>query len=84
MPFSDFSVEFSNVNNSHLTTLAKDVDTIKSSDSVFVKADKTSNIYKIENQPYQKVLHDNITKSYKKADEGLKENIDHRYHIPIL
>ena len=70
------SIEFRNVNNLHLTTLAKDVDTIKSSDSVFVKADKTSNIYKIEKQPYQKVLYDNITKNYKKADEGLKENID--------
>ena len=47
---------------------------------MFVKADKTNNIYKIENQPYQKVLHDRITKNYKKADEGLKENIDATSH----
>ena len=33
-------------------------------------------MYKIEKQQYKKVLHDSITKSYKKATEGLKSEID--------
>ena len=33
-------------------------------------------MYKIEKQQYEKVLHDNITKWYKKATEGLKNEID--------
>ena len=70
------SIEFRPVDNSHLKTLFEDLNSIKTSDSIFVKADKTSNLYKIEKQQYEKVLHDNITKSYKKATEGLKNEID--------
>ena len=39
------------------------------SDKVFLKADKTTNIYKVSKEEYNKLLTENITKDYKKTTE---------------
>ena len=52
-------------------TLANDLKKINSSDKMFVLADKTRNIYETSLDTY-KLLHDNITKTYK---HGSEENI---------
>ena len=46
-----------------------DLKKIKSSDKIFVFADKTRNIYETLLDTYNKLLHDNITKTYKHGSE---------------
>ena len=68
---------------------------ILSSDSVIVQADKSSNMYKMSADEYNKKLKDNITRDYRKAfrsdvDEVTKEaaaiartyDLDDRIDIP--
>ena len=50
--------------------LRKEIKEINKDKKVFVKADKTSNYYKVEVDSYENLLHDNITKDYRKTDEA--------------
>ena len=59
------NVVFKKVNNSCQTQLSNDVKKIKESDKIFVPADKSRNIYLLSKDDYQKLLTENITKSYK-------------------
>ena len=67
------SVEFKKVNNKFLNTLKSDIQDINKSQNLFVFADKTRNIYELSKESYEKMLADNITKSYEKTE---KESID--------
>ena len=58
-------VQFRRVNNDFQKRLRNDIRSIHSSKKVFVFADKTRNIYEMEKSHYEKLLTDNITKSYK-------------------
>ena len=49
---------------------------IKSSPDVYAFADKTTNIYKLPPQDYRKLLHENITKSYKKSPTRFEKSIN--------
>ena len=49
---------------------------IKSSPDVYAFADKTTNIYKLPPQDYRKLLHENITKSYKKLPTRLEKSVN--------
>ena len=42
---------------------------IKGDSKIFVPADKSRNIYKMDSETYEKLLHENITKTYKKTDK---------------
>ena len=56
--------------------MKSDISEIKSSPNVFIFADKTSNIYKAAPREYNKLLKDNITKSYKKLTDRLQKSIN--------
>lgn len=56
--------------------LQKDVQEILKSDQVFVHADKSTNVYTLSKDSYEKMLSDNVTKTYKKATDGIKHDID--------
>ena len=56
--------------------LKDDILNIKSSPDVYAFADKTTNIYKLPPQDYRKLLHENITKSYKKSPARLEKSIN--------
>ena len=49
---------------------------IKSNNKVFVIADKSRNIYKLENDEYSKLLKENVTKTYKKSNFNKVRNIN--------
>ena len=49
---------------------------IKSSPNIYAFAEKTTNIYKLLPQDYKKLLHENITKSYKKSPTCLEKFIN--------
>ena len=60
-------IRFRIVKDSFQRKLNEDILNIKSSPDVYALADKTTNIYKLPPQDYRKLLHENITKSYKKS-----------------
>ena len=60
-------IKFRIVKDSFQRKLNEDILNIKSSLDVYALADKTTNIYKLPPQDYRKLLHENITKSYKKS-----------------
>ena len=39
-------------------------------------ADKTTNIYRLTREEYEKILNDSITATYKKASNNIKKNIN--------
>ena len=49
---------------------------MKSSNNLFVFADKTRNIYELDKPSYQKLYTENITKTYKKSDITQYNNIN--------
>jgi hypothetical protein len=56
--------------------LANDLKKINSSPNIFIFADKTRNIYEASLDTYNKLLHDNITKTYKHGSEDTIDEID--------
>ena len=70
------SIQFSNNCNQFQHRLKKDMKEINSSSSIFVPADKTTNLYNVSKEQYEKLLNENITATYKKADISVKKSID--------
>ena len=56
--------------------LNDDIRSIRNDNRLFVKADKSTNFYKLEAADYNKLLNDNITKTYKKADLNELKKVD--------
>ena len=69
-------IKFRIVKDSFQRKLNEEVLNIKSSPDVYAFADKTTNIYKLPPQDYRKLLHENITKSYKKSPTRLENSIN--------
>ena len=61
------NIKFRSVKDTFQKKLKEDVPKIKQSPNVFVFAEKTTNIYGMPEQQHKKLLHDNVTKTYKKA-----------------
>ena len=70
------SIKFRNQKNTFQQKLKVDIDEIKKSPDVFVFADKTSNIYKMTPQEHNKLLKENVTKTYKKGPPKLETSIN--------
>ena len=71
------NVTFKQVRNAFQDKLKRDVKCINSSKNVLVFADKTRNVYEMGKDQYEKLLRENITKTYRKADDSTEENIGH-------
>ena len=56
--------------------LKKDIATVRNEDRIFVKADKSTNFYKLSTNQYNHLLNANVTKTYKKADKSKLDKID--------
>ena len=61
------SIEFTQSCNVFQSQLATDIKQIKGTDFVLVSADKIANMYKMSVQNYNKILRENVIKSYKKV-----------------
>ena len=70
------NLEFSEHKSSFQKSLDKDIKSIKRSPNVFVKADKTHNIYEVDKIKHNELMSNNITAQYKKVDHKTVENID--------
>ena len=47
--------------------LSKDMKNIKENPNVIVKGDKSSKFYSVTKEKYSDILHNNVTREYKKA-----------------
>ena len=70
------NIKFKKTNNKFQNTLKKDVSEIKNNPNILVFADKTNNIYELPKPEHEKLLHDNITKTCKKAPRKLERSIN--------
>ena len=62
------TIEFKPVKNNFQKQISSDLKSIKNSNKIFVPADKTRNMYGLEPKEYEKLLNDNVTKTYKKSN----------------
>ena len=70
------NIKFRDTKNNFQESLASDLKKINTSENMFVFADKTRNIYETSLETYNKLLHDNITKTYKRGSEDNISEID--------
>ena len=63
------NIEFKFVSNNFQRQLTDDIKAINNSDKVFVSADKSRNIYKMDKEQYTKLLNENITKADRKTNK---------------
>ena len=57
--------------------LNEDIKSVKSDNRLFVKADESTNFYKLDTTKYNQLLEANITKTYKKAHKNQFTKIDY-------
>ena len=70
------NLQFKKTNSQFQNELKSDVSRIKSDPNVLVFADKTSNIYQFSKSDHNKLLKENVTKTYKKAPPKLEQSIN--------
>lgn len=61
------NIDYRKVKNDFQSKILNDIKSIRTKEKIYVKADKTRNLYEVEPHEYEKMLSDNITKNYKKA-----------------
>ena len=69
-------IEFKTVRDQFQSKLKSDISKVKCSKNLFVFADKTSNIYELSKDSYDKLLAENVTKTYKKAPAKLEDAVN--------
>ena len=69
-------IEFSNHINDFQIELRKDMKSVKDDNHLIVKADKSTNFYRMKPGDYKELVDRNIQKSYKKADKGQEAKIN--------
>ena len=69
------NVEFRNVSNSFQNKLRADINKIKNEPKVFMKADKTTNYYKVDPAKCDDMIEKEVTKGYKKATPNILDEI---------
>ena len=70
------NIEFRPVRNNFLSKLKDDVKVINNTKEIFVNADKSTNIYKMNKNAYNKYLTENMTKTYKKTNKNKVKTIN--------
>ena len=68
------NIQFRKINNSFQSQLSEDIKQINRDSQIFVPADKSHNISKIDRETYEKLLHETITKTYKNKVRAI--NVD--------
>ena len=68
-------LEFRKHNNDFQHKLKADLNMINDENRIFIAADKTTNYYKMDKEKHDDLLHRNITKDYKKANESIIKDV---------
>ena len=70
------NIEFRPIRNKLLSKLSKHIKSIKKTKELLINADKSTNIYKISIEDYQKHLRNSITRTYKKSNRNRVNDIN--------
>ena len=70
------NIKYRDVKDSFQTKLIEDINTIKNSSKLHNFADKTDNLYSLSKEDHNKLLMENVTKTYQKAPEKLMDSIN--------
>ena len=68
------NLEFKRVNSEFQSNLRNDITQIRRSNNLFILADKSKNIYKASKANYERMMHENVTKTYKKCKNNKSNN----------
>ena len=68
------NVKYRNINDDFLNKIANDMKKVNSSENILIFADKTRNIYETTTETYDKLMMENITKSYKTGEDVVADN----------
>ena len=71
------NIRFRYYSNEFIKTVEDDKNRIRTSQNVFIPADKTRNMYEMNSADYNKLLTENVTKTYKLAEENSAKNINY-------
>ena len=69
-------IKFKRITNNFQNKLQQDIRNIKSSNKIYVPADKTTNMYKVTKEEYDQLLTNSITNTYKKTNDRAKHSIN--------
>ena len=70
------NIQFKKASSAFLFKLIEDIKNIKSSKKMFISAEKIQNFYEIKKEDHEKILYENVTKSYKKVNPSLPKKIN--------
>ena len=70
------NIKFRKVHDEFQDSLREDIKRINNSTKALIFADKTTNLYELEKTHCDKLLHNSITSTYKKADEKVIDDIN--------
>ena len=70
------SLEYTEKRTPFQKKLLSDTKKIRNSDKIFVTADKTTNVYQVEKNTYNKMVRDNVTRHYEKTSMDTLDNIN--------
>ena len=70
------NIQFRHINSTFQEQLKKDIQEVRQSNQLFVSADKSRNIYEMNKEDYEKAMHENITKTYKKTNQSKIKTIN--------
>ena len=68
------NVKFKRVIKEFQSNLRNDIRQIHRINNVFILADKSRNIYKVSKASYERMMHENVTKTYKNYKLQTKTN----------
>ena len=70
------NISFKGTQSQFQEGLEEDIASVKNDSRLFVKADKSTNFYKLDVPEYKRLLEANVTKTYRKADIKQLTKID--------
>ena len=70
------NIKFRNYSDKFINMVEEDKKRVRTSQSVFIPADKTRNMYEMSAPAYDKLVTENVTKTYKLADINTAKNIN--------
>ena len=70
------NLELKRVNNEFQSNLRNDIRQIRESSNLYLSADKPTNIYKVSKASYGRMMHEIVTKTYKKCNTNKSNSIN--------
>ena len=69
-------IKFRKMRNNIQQKMYEDMRKFKESEKIFVKSDKSGNLYKIEKEKYRQMIFKEVGKNYKKAPPNLEKELN--------